>query len=69
MKIKCKLTLLTMSAGILGSILIIMFVTKRVDIWNLQKDFIMFIIALASFLFLYLGGFMLYIENKVLQEK
>lgn len=69
MKLRFKYTLITMSAGIIGSLLMIMFITGRVDIWNLPKHYTVFIIALVSFLLLYLGGFMLYIENTALPEK
>lgn len=68
MKIRCKYTIITLSAGIIGSILMIMLCTGRVYIWNLPKDFVVFIVVLISFLWIYFGGFMLYVENKVFRK-
>lgn len=65
MKIKCKYTLITLSSGIIGSILMIMLCTGRVDIWNLPYNYLVGLIALLSFIGLYFGALMLYAENKV----
>lgn len=68
MKLKCKYTLLTMSASIVGCIIIIMLATRRIDIWNLPKEFILANIVFILLFGLYFGGLILYIENKALKK-
>lgn len=67
MKIKCKYTLLTVSAGIIGYIIIVMLATKRIDIWKLPKEFILSNIVFLLIIILYFSILMLLIENKVLK--